>query len=112
MTNPLLEHAGQADPNDQPNGATTNPASEIRPSPWAQRLRELFANKSDVSIGIGVYDGLTARIAIGHGCHALHVSPLPVSASRRGEPDLHPDMPRALIETVSMITSLTPSVAE
>ena len=44
-----------------------------RPKTAAARLRELLANKDKIIVCPGVYDGLTARIAIRQGFDCLYM---------------------------------------
>ncbi|KAJ5128156.1 carboxyphosphonoenolpyruvate mutase [Penicillium atrosanguineum] len=52
------------------------------------RLRHLLADESKIIICPGVYDGLTARIALGAGFDVLYMTGAGTTASRLGQPDL------------------------
>ncbi|KAF7545593.1 hypothetical protein G7046_g9526 [Stylonectria norvegica] len=61
-----------------------------RPKPVAARLRELLSSESRITICPGVYDGLTARIALREGSNAsiVYMTGAGTATSRLGMPDL------------------------
>lgn len=63
--------------------ATTNGHTK-KPIAAAQRLRELLADKSRIVTCPGVYDGLTARIALNAGHECLYMTGAGTTISRLG----------------------------
>ena len=54
----------------------------------AQQLRSLLHNEGDIIIAPGVYDGLTARLALAAGHKCLYMTGAGTSVARLGLPDL------------------------
>ena len=90
----------------QPNGS---PNPQLNPLSAAARLRSLLASSSILALP-GVYDGLTARVALSLGFPALYMTGAGTAASTLGMPDLGiaslPDM----LSNASMIASLDRTV--
>ncbi|KAK7214265.1 hypothetical protein V2G26_021443 [Clonostachys chloroleuca] len=86
-----------------------------RPKTAAQRLRELIADKSKIVNCPGVYDGLTARLALREGFDCLYMTGAGTTASRLGMPDLGLATFNDMLENAAMIASLdrkTPLIAD
>lgn len=101
-------------------------------SPAAAKLRHLLADESKIVVCPGVYDGLTARIALQEGFDALymvwsdmvHYTTIPsdwlililsqtgagTTASRLGQPDLGVITLNEMRQNAEMIANLDPSV--
>ena len=92
--------------NGQPNGSTT---PQLNPLSAAARLRKLLASE-EILVLPGVYDGLTARLALSTGFRALYMTGAGTAASTLGMPDLGiaslPDM----LSNAAMIASLDRTV--
>ncbi|PSK56045.1 2-methylisocitrate lyase, mitochondrial [Elsinoe australis] len=86
----------------QPPGRTYTPA--------AARLRQLLAESTAPLTLPGVYDGLTARIALNVGFQALYMTGAGTAASTLGQPDLGILGLADMLRNASMIASLDPSV--
>ena len=78
--------------------------------PSAQRLRELLADKSKIVTCPGVYDGLTARIALNTGHECLYMTGAGTTISRLGLPDLGIATLNDMHANAAMIASLDRSV--
>jgi 2-methylisocitrate lyase-like PEP mutase family enzyme len=78
--------------------------------PAATRLRELLADKSKIISCPGVYDGLTARIAINAGHECLYMTGAGTTISRLGEPDLGIATLNDMHANAAIIASLDRSV--
>ncbi|KAK1757920.1 Phosphoenolpyruvate/pyruvate domain-protein [Echria macrotheca] len=72
----------------------------------AARLRELLARKDDILVCPGVYDGLTARIALRDGFECLYMTGAGTSMSRLGMPDLGLVTMNDMHTNASMLASL------
>ncbi|CAG9945174.1 unnamed protein product [Clonostachys rosea f. rosea IK726] len=86
-----------------------------RPKTAAQRLRELITDKSKIVNCPGVYDGLTARLALREGFDCLYMTGAGTTASRLGMPDLGLATFNDMLESAAMIASLdrkTPLIAD
>ena len=75
-------------------------------APEAARLRELLADWSKIMVCPGVYDGLTARIAINTGFHCLCMTGAGTTVSRLGMPDLGIATLNDVCDNAAMIASL------
>ncbi|KKK20510.1 hypothetical protein P175DRAFT_0524055 [Aspergillus ochraceoroseus IBT 24754] len=80
------------------------------PSLAAARLRELLADENKIIVCPGVYDGLTARIALHEGFDAIYMTGAGTTASRLGQPDLGVITLNEMRGTAEMIANLDPSV--
>jgi 2-methylisocitrate lyase-like PEP mutase family enzyme len=89
--------------------ATTNGHTK-KPIPAAQRLRELLADKNKIITCPGVYDGLTARIALNAGHECLYMTGAGTTISRLGMPDLGIATLSDMHANAAMIASLDRSV--
>jgi 2-methylisocitrate lyase-like PEP mutase family enzyme len=78
--------------------------------PAATRFRELLADKSKIITCPGVYDGLTARIALNAGHSCLYMTGAGTSVSRLGLPDLGMVSLTEMHANAAMIASLDRSV--
>ena len=86
---------------------TTNaPKGASPPQSAASRLRALLATEGTVTACPGVYDGLTARIALAQGFKCLYMTGAGTSASRLGMPDLGLASMPDMLGNASMIASL------
>ncbi|KAK0617824.1 Pyruvate/Phosphoenolpyruvate kinase-like domain-containing protein [Bombardia bombarda] len=79
------------------------------PTSAAARLRELLARQDDIIVCPGVYDGLTARIALQQGFDCLYMTGAGTSLSRLGLPDLGLTTLPEMLANASTIASLSPS---
>ncbi|KIX93460.1 uncharacterized protein Z520_10880 [Fonsecaea multimorphosa CBS 102226] len=73
-------------------------------------LRHRLANEADIIVCPGVYDGLTARIALHAGFDALYMTGSGTALSRLGAPDIGLATLNDMRENASLIASLDPSV--
>ncbi|KAJ9199431.1 hypothetical protein DTO164E3_4743 [Paecilomyces variotii] len=80
------------------------------PSQAAAKLRQLLADESRIIVCPGVYDGLTARIALREGFDALYMTGAGTTASRLGQPDLGVITLNEMRGNAEMIANLDPSV--
>ncbi|KAJ5611380.1 carboxyphosphonoenolpyruvate mutase [Penicillium lagena] len=78
------------------------------PSPVA-RLRELLKAENRIVVCPGVYDGLTARIALQAGFEALYMTGAGTTASKLGQPDLGVITLNEMRENAEMIANLDPA---
>ncbi|KAJ5371524.1 carboxyphosphonoenolpyruvate mutase [Penicillium cataractarum] len=76
----------------------------------ASRLRQSLADEVNIAVCPGVYDGLTARIALSFGFDALYMTGAGTTASRLGQPDLGVITLTEMRETAQMIASLDHSI--
>ena len=67
------------------NGNATQPTQHVSAG---KRLRQLLADPSHIVIAPGVYDGITARLAIASGAECLYMTGAGTSMSRLGMADL------------------------
>lgn len=67
---------------------TSNVDSNHDISTAARRLRQLLADDKNIVVAPGVYDGLTARIALAAGHQCLYMTGAGTSVSRLGLPDM------------------------
>jgi 2-methylisocitrate lyase-like PEP mutase family enzyme len=74
--------------------------------PAAARLRELLADQSKIITCPGVYDGLTARIALNAGHECLYMTGAGTTMSRLGLPDLGIATLNDMHANAAMIASL------
>lgn len=72
----------------------------------AARLRELLSDRSKIIACPGVYDGLTARIAINAGFQCLYMTGAGTTMSRFGLPDLGIATLNDMRDNAGMIASL------
>lgn len=79
------------------------------PKSAAARLRELLA-RNEVLLCPGVYDGLTARIALRQGFDCLYMTGAGTAASRLGMPDLGVLSLNDMVLNAGMIASLDRTV--
>ncbi|KAJ9651975.1 hypothetical protein H2198_008777 [Neophaeococcomyces mojaviensis] len=78
--------------------------------PAASILREMLEDPDKILVCPGVYDGLTARIALDQGFDCLYMTGAGTSASRLGAPDLGLISLTEMHANADMIASLDPSV--
>lgn len=76
----------------------------------ASRLRTLLRNPDSILVCPGVYDGLTARIAIAQGFKCLYMTGAGTAASRLGMPDLGIVTLNDMLANAAMIASLDRTV--
>ena len=76
----------------------------------ARKLRSLLAEPGRTISCPGVYDGLTARLALNAGFDCLYMTGAGTAASRLGMPDLGLATMNDMVENAGMIASLDPSV--
>jgi 2-methylisocitrate lyase-like PEP mutase family enzyme len=93
------------------NGSHTNggPVSQNdtpRPMSAASRLRAMLSRPGHITACPGVYDGLTARIAIAQGFPCIYMTGAGTAASKLGMPDLGLVTMNDMLANASMIASL------
>ncbi|TKA63536.1 hypothetical protein B0A55_10934 [Friedmanniomyces simplex] len=86
------------------NGHTEQPVS------GARRLREMLADPSKTVVAPGVYDGITARLALAQGFECLYMTGAGTSMSRLGMADLGLTTFTDMHTNAAMIASIDPSV--
>ncbi|EXJ64332.1 methylisocitrate lyase [Cladophialophora yegresii CBS 114405] len=106
---------GSADTSTSLTSATTRNTDTATPkacSPLtgASRLREMLHDPSKVVVCPGVFDGLTARLALAAGYDALYMTGAGTSMSRLGWADLGLATLNDMRANAEMIASLDPSV--
>ncbi|KAI1646815.1 putative carboxyphosphonoenolpyruvate mutase [Daldinia loculata] len=74
------------------------------------RLRAALSTPWNIVVSPGVYDGLTARIALGAGFDCLYMTGAGTTMSRIGMPDLGIATLNDMRDNAAMIASLDPSV--
>jgi methylisocitrate lyase len=72
----------------------------------AVRLRELLADKDNIIVAPGVYDGFTARIAMEIGFDALYMTGAGTSMSRIGMADIGLASSTEMVDNARMISNL------
>jgi 2-methylisocitrate lyase-like PEP mutase family enzyme len=93
-------------PQNDPN--TSYPDPPLRAS---TRLRQILQDPAQLPLACpGVYDGLTARLALKQGFKALYMTGAGVSLSRTGMADLGLTTMTEMAETGAMIAQLDPAV--
>ncbi|KIW49928.1 hypothetical protein PV05_11561 [Exophiala xenobiotica] len=85
-------------------------AKACSPLSGATRLREMLKDRSKVVVCPGVYDGLSARVALSMGFDALYMTGAGTSMSRLGWADLGMAHLNDMRGNAEMIASLDPSV--
>jgi 2-methylisocitrate lyase-like PEP mutase family enzyme len=91
------------------NGTSTT-TPYLQPLTGAQTLRKMLSSSPDAIVAApGVYDGLTARLALAAGHEALYMTGAGTSLSRLGFADLGLVTQETMIANVAMISSLSPS---
>ncbi|KAK5744163.1 hypothetical protein LTR17_002193 [Elasticomyces elasticus] len=80
------------------------------PVSGAKRLRQLLADPSKTVVAPGVYDGLTARLALAEGFDCLYMTGAGTSMSRLGMADLGLTTFTDMHSNAAMIASIDPSV--
>lgn len=78
--------------------------------PAAARLRELLAQPDKLVACPGVYDGLSARIALREGFDCLYMTGAGTAASKLGMPDLGIITMNDMLDNAGMIASLDRTV--
>ncbi|KAK0785236.1 hypothetical protein LTR75_013608 [Friedmanniomyces endolithicus] len=86
------------------NGHSEQPVS------GARRLREMLADPSKTVVAPGVYDGITARLALAQGFDCLYMTGAGTSMSRLGMADLGLTTFTDMHTNAAMIASIDPSV--
>ncbi|KAL1304304.1 hypothetical protein AAFC00_000708 [Neodothiora populina] len=76
----------------------------------ASRLRQLLKDPNHTVVAPGVYDGLTARIALAHDFECLYMTGAGTNMSKLGTADLGIATMNDMVQHASMIASLDPSV--
>lgn len=79
--------------------------------PGSTRLRKLITNKSKIIVCPGVYDGLSARIALSLGFEGLYMTGAGTTASRLGAADLGLAQLHDMRTNAEMIANLAPAGA-
>ncbi|OAP65551.1 hypothetical protein AYL99_01523 [Fonsecaea erecta] len=85
-------------------------AAESQGKPAAARLRQLLQEEGKTIFCPGVYDGITARLALREGFDCLYMTGAGTAASRLGEPDLGLATMNDMVANAGMISSLDRSV--
>ncbi|KAJ6598262.1 carboxyphosphonoenolpyruvate mutase [Mycena vulgaris] len=78
--------------------------------PASTRLRELLAREDEILVLPGVYDGISARVALSEGFDALYMTGAGTSASVLGQPDLAIVTLNDMVGNAGMIAGLDPRV--
>lgn len=81
-----------------------------KPRSSASRLRDLLSRPNEILVCPGVYDGLTARIALAQGFQCLYMTGAGTAASRLGMPDLGLATLHDMLDNAAMIASLDRTV--
>lgn len=89
---------------------TLKMASSTSKSSAASRLRSLLADKTKIVAAPGVYDGLTARIALDVGFDALYMTGAGTSMSRTGWADLGLATATEMIDNARLLSNLDPQI--
>ncbi|KEF58715.1 uncharacterized protein A1O9_06641 [Exophiala aquamarina CBS 119918] len=89
---------------------SSNAIKSTAPLTGAKRLRELLKDPSNLVVCPGVFDGLSARLAIAAGFDALYMTGAGTSMSRLGWADLGMATQNDMRANAEMIASLDPSV--
>lgn len=80
-----------------------------RPLSSVQKLRNMLADPEKVIVCPGVYDGYTARIALSEGAEVLYMTGAGTTMSRLGAPDLGLATQTDMLNTATMLASLSPT---
>lgn len=80
------------------------------PGSAASRLRELLSDPAHMVVAPGVYDGLTARLALAQGFECLYMTGAGTNMSRLGMADLGIATMNDMHANAAMISSLDPSI--
>lgn len=83
---------------------------DTRPIPAVQKLRQLLSDPSKTIVAPGVYDGITARLAVSAGFECLYMTGAGTSMSRLGMADLGLANLSDMHQNAAMIASIDPSV--
>lgn len=89
---------------------THKTTSYTRPQSAASRLRDMISEEGSIIACPGVYDGLTARIALAQGFKCIYLTGAGTAASRLGAPDLGLVTMNDMLANASMIASLDRTV--
>jgi 2-methylisocitrate lyase-like PEP mutase family enzyme len=84
--------------------------TDYTPQPAAARLRSLLRDDQGILVCPGVYDGLTARIALAQGFRCLYMTGAGTAASRLGMPDLGLVTMNDMLTNAAMLASLDRTV--
>lgn len=76
----------------------------------AQRLRQMLSDPSKTVVAPGVYDGITARLALAAGFECLYMTGAGTSMSRLGMADLGLATFNDMHQNAAMIASINPTV--
>ena len=94
-----------------PNASHRSIVSPKTQLPASTRLRQLLSSPSNLPLACpGVYDGLTARLAISAGFKTLYMTGAGTSMSRLGQPDLGLITLPEMAANAGMIAQLDPTV--
>jgi 2-methylisocitrate lyase-like PEP mutase family enzyme len=85
------------------------PIPSLAPLTGAATLRRLLSDRTTTVLAPGIYDGLTARIALSTGHHALYMTGAGTSLSRLGLADLGLTTQTIMLSTLASITALSPA---
>lgn len=81
-----------------------------RQMPASTRLRRMLADQGSIVIAPGVYDGITARLALAAGFKCLYMTGVGTSMSRLGMADLGLVTFSDMLDNATMLAGLDPSV--
>ncbi|KAK4543117.1 hypothetical protein LTR36_005894 [Oleoguttula mirabilis] len=110
-TAPQPTTAGNGEPKAPVSRRLQEPAFEQdRPMAASTKLRHVLADTDQLVVCPGVYDGLSARIALDVGFDALYMTGAGTTASRLGQPDLGIAQLADMRANAEMIAGLDPSV--
>ncbi|KAI9720317.1 MAG: hypothetical protein M1828_005701 [Chrysothrix sp. TS-e1954] len=91
------------------DGLPARPGKTTPPSA-AKKLRDMLADRSKTIVAPGVFDGLTARLALSTGFDCLYMTGAGTSMSRLGWADLGMATFNDMSDNADMIANLDPSV--
>ncbi|KAH6711398.1 isocitrate lyase family protein-like protein [Leptodontidium sp. MPI-SDFR-AT-0119] len=84
--------------------------SSTTPESAASKLRSQLANKNDIIVCPGVYDGFTARLALNAGFKTLYMTGAGTTMSRLGIADLGVATMNDMRDNAAMIASIDPVI--
>jgi 2-methylisocitrate lyase-like PEP mutase family enzyme len=87
-----------------------SPQAEFQGQSAVSRLRQFLQEDGRTILCPGVYDGITARLALNEDFDCLYMTGAGTAASRLGEPDIGLATMNDMVENASMIASLDRSV--
>lgn len=102
-------HGSPSGPNHS-TASETPPQNKTTTTTPASKLRALLSTPSTLVVAPGVYDGISARLALSVGFPALYMTGAGTSMSRLGWADLGLATQTDMVAQAEMLSSLDPSV--